>query len=214
MREGVYLYKMGESGVEELIPIVEQDRMNNTIQPFGPMADWSPDSTRVVFAAYALNEFHDLAIYDVTTGEIQILATTPDAQYSNLVWLPERDEVLYISSEGSTVSEGTWNLVNVNDGTSRNYNVSRIFGNVYWSPYGAFYASAESRKVQVWEYGESLPYNAEIDMLTADNVVQWSPDGKQVAFVEWRTNQIYVVDIDGSNLRRVTSDENHYFLPQ
>ncbi len=212
---GTYMARVNADGTANII-ILEQEEIVPG-QPRGFIsslltAAWSPDSSQLVFVS-RLQQDH-LMVYDVASGETRTLLDDPEARFSELRWIPFTNQVIYRRSDSPTSNSFTIQMINVVDGTVR-YDVVVRELDFVWSPTGEYIASTSGRKVHIRGFGETQEYEVEIDMITADNVVQWSPDGEHVAFVGWQDNQIYVVDMDGTNLRRVTSDdEGDYALLQ
>lgn len=204
---GTYVAKVNADGTADIITIEHEELTPGQPQEFIRSlltAAWSPDSSQLVFVS-RIQPDH-LMVYDVASGETRTILDDPEARFSGLTWIPSTNQVIYMRSDSSTSSSYSVQTINVEDSTVL-YDTLIIDTGLVWSPTGEYYASAFNRKVHIRRFEETEDYNVNIDILTADNVVQWSPDGEQVAFVGWQDNQIYVVDVDGTNLRRVTSDE-------
>ena len=81
-----------------------------------------------------------------------------------------------------------------------------------WSPTGAHFAITQQRQLLIYDsYEDDNPIEVDI-LLGSDSLVVWSPDGTQLAIVNWRDGQIYLVGVDGTILRQLTNDGQVYRL--
>lgn len=87
----------------------------------------------------------------------------------------------------------------------------------YWSPDGQrlVYRSGRDNKTGLWISNRDDTGHTQITNDGSDSFPAWSPDGRTIAFsrnVGWNVD-IYIVNVDGSNLRRLTDAPGHDILP-
>jgi Tol biopolymer transport system component len=83
------------------------------------------------------------------------------------------------------------------------------YGPAVWSPDGSIFAFESSIGIQTMDVATG---RQTIVTRGNDRQPSWSPDGRTIAFArfddQFANGAIYVVDVDGGNLRRVTTDTN------
>jgi Tol biopolymer transport system component len=192
----------------------------DALQP-APSIGWSPDSTRVVFAASTIVG-QEQALYVATAGVIGVsrLATLP-ALSGLAAWPPDGNEVAYIAPEVTqTASEpvdAAYNLhVMALDGSQarRLTNDSDAKGQPAWSRDGRYIA-----------YGAAVGDQRSIQIVSADGTsrqtlvqsvqgglpetIAWSPDGTRVAYDNSISGggDVFVADADGKGSINLTEDQ-------
>ena len=117
-------------------------------------------------------------------------------------WSPDGKKVFFTKENDKTIYLADANGAN-------EIALPIIGGNMDWSPDGSQFvhqAKISHDKSEIFLYTVATGENVK---LTDDTTVadpSFSPDGKQIAFTSWRDGnaEIYVMDTDGSNVRRVT----------
>ena len=259
------------SGVEEVY-VANPDgsgisRITHTIPPhFSCCPRWSPDHTRIVFISDREGD-EELYVMDAEGGNVRRLTHNPGFDWSP-AWLPGGNRIAFLWGPNN---HAEIYVINV-DGTDQQLLgdfVGEASGDLDWSPDGErllFTSQRNGRPEQTFELniktkvvrrlihspGTSLSANASwspssdyivftsdrhgpldifrIDLDGSDlrrlthspmgRTGSWatgqSPDGAHIVFssdrlgsaTEWRENtEIYVIEADGSNLRRITSNQ-------
>lgn len=176
-------------------------------------ADWSPDGRYLAYTSRG-SELASIYIFDLRAGTTRRLTDKAEsAGYAD--WSPDGSQIVYniILKSGrhlvlrDAAGRGPRQLTN-EPGTEDSY--------PDWSPDGTRIVFARYDHVAV----EGADVDAEIMMLDLDEQVRvrslgvrgtspaFSPDGSRIAFVSDLdgTQEIYVMDTDGSNIVRVTND--------
>jgi Tol biopolymer transport system component len=181
------------------------------------MPEWSPDGSKIVFVRHtggALSNFHLFVMNADGSGLTQL--THSGAPNFAPTWSPDGTKIAFVSQRELANSEIF--VINA-DGTgeTRLTNHRSADDSPDWSPDGTRIAFASNRSpINAWRLYVMNPDGTNVQPLTKDPVdfhneqnPEWSPDGRRVAFVTNRdppvnNTDIYVVDADGTNIRRVT----------
>lgn len=207
---------------------------DNTV--FGSVASWSPDSIKIVFNPWHNTESPPFIAAVNADGSNYIELTKGRNDDNNPVWSPASDTILFSSWES-----GRLQIYSIKSDGSGLVQLTKSSGgndNPIWSPDGtkiAFVSWRDSKYPNDCKGGDC---NFEIYIMNADGSGQtritdnpaedwaaaWSPDGTRLAFQSLRdesahpqdcgnscNSEIYVMNIDGSNVIRITNNETPDF---
>ena len=198
------------------------------------LARWAPDGARITFVAErrdAANQpYYEIFIMDADGANLKQLTDTaswssPAGQPEYILkwnsvqtWFPDGTRILFstnLEGEGTSPILYTMNP----DGSDQ-----KPFGfplrmegtEPDWSPVTnkIVFTRGNAAKGEIWIMDGGSPFPT----LTAKKILAdtdnnrspaWSPDGKQIAFVsdKYGTDDIFVMDADGSNIKRITYDK-------
>ena len=174
---------------------------------------WSPDREWFVFQTATDPQF----LWKIRANGEEATPLTgpgspnPDIGYTVVpAWHPSGDSILFSVSAGD--ERGLWMIRP--DGS----NARRIQP---YSQHGSWFP--DGQRIAYLDWDESLPTERKKQLFVAnadsasgqritDRPTEWlrlpsvSPDGKQVAFVDWspRGNEVFLMDADGANQRQMT----------
>lgn len=175
---------------------------------------WSRDGST---AAVTLSKDGDPDIYLLvgTTGEELARLTFSPGIDTSPTWSPDGTRIAFVSDR-----EGTPQIFTMKSSGEEQQRVT--FQGVYntspsWHPFGPYLVySSQLSTYQVFRLDLRT---LEIVQLTSGSGdcedPEWSPDGRLIAFA-WRRGKrqdIYVMNADGTNARRLTSDDGPYYTP-
>jgi Tol biopolymer transport system component len=169
---------------------------------------WSPDGRYIAFSRPEVYESTFPDIYVINVEDRTERALTHDsATESNLAWSPDGTQIAYVSTESAS---NQIKIIDAQTGELR-LEVNELSGNfddLAWSPDSTRLIFTASRNFPII-YVVEIATNRIFDLTSADQnnyLPTWSPDNQSVAFVSGRdfNNEIYVMDADGSNERRLT----------
>ncbi len=177
-----------------------------SIKDYGPA--WSPDGRYIAFASDR-GDYRDIYVIQVDGKNLRRV-TNNSADNEHPSWSPDGKRIAF-----STTQEGNWEIFTIKaDGTDQvrvtdTGDESANNKEPAWSPDGkmiafvsdrprndVFLINADGTGMRVVSDGEG--FNKE---------PAWSPDGNYIAFTSFRGSSfedIYVVGVDGKNLRRLT----------
>jgi len=194
--------------------------------------EWSPDGERILFQSPRDGNDEDIFAMDANGSNVQRLTNTPGSGKfsSDQAWSPDGNWIAFDSNRNGNVeiyvmaSDGS-NQKRLTDtpGTAAN----RHSYKPEWSPDGKQFVFGSTRGrtsdnwVEVVEIYMMDTNGSNVRRLThttdkgfSSSDAKWSPDGKQIAFLSsvpgatWSASrEIYVMDADGSNVRRLTFNE-------
>ncbi len=207
---------------------VDSDQPNPTLLPVSLPGDfdpaWSPDGDRIAFSSMRTGKSH-IFVYNISNESLQELSDTryPDMQPT---WHPSGKQLAFVrqspfhhiwvmSDQGITEFQ-----------FSSNGNVIDLWPS--WAPDGSFLVFSRS------QLDPAIPWLVAKRYEDRDNgketripppgiedkgpvaVPSISPDGKWIAFESWpdgRNHDIFLMDMNGENLMRLTSDPGVDFGP-
>ena len=121
-------------------------------------------------------------------------------------WSPDAKHLAFISQERLAVMDA--------DGKNRRNITARVDWRPAWSPDGRQLAVMKDRSI--WIFDVETHEGREIPKTRVGMLPTWSPDGLQIAFrsdiLHVGNWDIYLIDIDGQNLKRLTTNrqDDHY----
>jgi len=186
---------------------------------------WSPDGTRIVFSSFrdpagsfgTQSGNRDIYVMNADGSNVKRLTNDPGLDIG-ASWSPDGSKIAFISDR-YVAAYGTrvYGIYIMNADGSNVVMPTRPFwdGGAAWSPDGkkiAFSSAARHSEEQVYPHTEIYVMNVDgsgITRLTtngaSDDVVSWSPDGKQIGFYSSRDGDqgIFVMNADGSSPKRI-----------
>lgn len=210
---GVYhIYLVGPDGKNAASVNTEADPAEYT----GP--SWSPDGKQIAFASNRGGSANfDIYVMDIGGTNLRSVVTHPGGDFAP-AWSPDGQKILFQAKRSNDTG---WDIFVVNiDGTNERSLIASPSDDQLpvWSPDGAqiafqsggsggtdiFIANADGTGIRRVTDGNGRVHAAP----------SWSPDGRRIAFESNRHQatatggaaeyEIYVIDIDGTNLERLT----------
>ena len=195
---GLYAIDVGGTGLRELID--EPDA-----EPLFPQ--WSPDGARIVYERFPDGGEPQIAIIDADGTNQQVIAE----QGVQPAWSPDGELIAFVSSHLSG-QPSTLQVVQPDGGGLRHVATDVADNQPAWSPTGQLIAFAKQA---------GSPNEADLAVVARDGTAErvivdvrpfdgsptWSPDSGTIGFVAAHVegaSDIYLVDVDGSNLHAVT----------
>jgi TolB protein len=197
---GIYLADL-TSGRKR--PVVASGSLNTS-------PSFSPDGRRIAFAR-SLEGNVEIFTADLDGGNLRRL-TSSSAIDTNPAWSPKGGDIAFTSSRAGNPmlylmdAEGANQRRLTFDGT---YNDGAA-----WSPEGDLIAYT-SRRDGAFQIAVTNVGTLQTQVLTSgrgeNESPSFSPDGRKIAFTSRRSGskQIYIMDLDGGNLRQLTTEGNN-----
>jgi len=201
---------------------------------------WSPDGSKVVFSSQVTaadgNRSVEIFVMNSDGSGLQQItdssalaaqAGQPAAKnYWNSVpaWSPDGSKILFGSNrEGDGVTPVLYTM-NIDGSGQRKFG---LFADVdgtqpdwSWATNEIVFVRGSAAKADIWVMDGGSPFPLLTAKKLTDNIDDntgpvWSPDGKQIAFnSDTNSNKdIYIMNADGSNVRRLTSDRANDGFP-
>jgi len=175
---------------------------------------WSPDGTKI---AYESNRSGNFEIWVVDFMGSQTRLTFNNASTRTPAWSPDGLKIAYISNVN-----GYYELYTMNsDGTNKKQITNNKSGcvNPAWSPDGQkILFSSNKDNYSFYEiFVIDLKTNVQTKLTNLNynslKYPEWSPDGSKILFssLEGTSQNIYIMDIDGNNLKRLTTSALDYY---
>jgi TolB protein len=197
---GIYLADLA-SGRKR--PIVASGSLNTS-------PSFSPDGGRIAFAR-SLEGNIEIFTADTGGGSLRRL-TNSNAIDTNPAWSQKGGEIAFTSSRAGNPH---LYLMDAEGANQRRLTFDGAYNDgASWSPEGDLIAYT-SRRDGAFQIAVTHVVTLETRVLTAgpgeNESPAFSPDGRKIAFTSRRSGrkQIYVMDLDGSNLRQLTSEGNN-----
>ena len=187
---------------------------------------WSPDGSRVAYAANVFDEDSDshsnraevwIATADGTASQ-RIFATVTHefARIDGLSWSPDGSKLAYqlvcCTAAGATAGPRLWTI---NPDGTQQARVADSVGDYSWSPDGSQIAFAIMPTSQIWIADPNGSNQVKLINLDASAGPFWSPDGTLMAVTQLihgvpgatGRKEIWVFDSDGKNKRRIAASD-------
>jgi Tol biopolymer transport system component len=185
---------------------------------------WSPDGTQIAFISYR-GGYRNLYIM-AADGSGQRPVTTNPGEYSQwLAWSPDGSEIGFtFEPEPGKGEQGIYAIHPDGSGLRK---LIPSAGSSHdsepaWAPDGEtiYFLSNRSSQMEIWRANADGSKPAQVSQLSAANVnpthsLHVSPDGKKLIFfgvgpgVEQYNEEIYTLNIEGSNLKPITRSKGN-----
>jgi Tol biopolymer transport system component len=182
-------------------------RSSDSTTPF-----WSPDGEHLPYTTSERSHSWLADVYVMSVDDWQPRRLTDGNALNHLIsWLPASDELAFYSMRRDT-QESMVYIVRADGSERRELPALRDYHNINWTPDGQQIVMTDRTLEPQIFIAEADGTNAR--QLTSDPLPKFdvvlSPDGQQIAFVSEGNAQdeqyqmfLYVMDIDGSNVRRI-----------
>ncbi|HSG39554.1 MAG TPA: Tol-Pal system beta propeller repeat protein TolB [Thermoanaerobaculia bacterium] len=197
---GIYL---ADIATNRKRPVVSSGSLNTS-------PSFAPDGRRIAFAR-SLEGNVEIFTADLNGGNLRRL-TNSQAIDTNPAWSPKGGEIAFTSSRAGNPHIY---LMDAEGANQRRITFDGAYNDgVSWSPEGDLIAYA-SRRDGRFQIAVTNVVTLETQVLTSgpgeNESPAFSPDGRKIAFTSKRggSKQIYVMDLDGGNLRQLTTEGNN-----
>lgn len=179
---------------------------------------WSPDGTSLLFSSDREGHFE---LYVVNIADLEnrdwsqpIRITNNDFLEDFASWSPDGNRILFCATIDD--QNGIFEIDLSGDDLTLIYSTDYDVFQPQWSPTGddLLYVANINGRNQIFKFN---PANGTSVQLTIDGgyVPRWSPDGNKIVYAneKYGHEDLFVMDADGHNVRRITTQGNHDFLP-
>jgi Tol biopolymer transport system component len=164
---------------------------------------WSPDGSMLAFGGSTESGAHDLFVVDADGANLRNITNSADWEEAPFSWSPDGSRIVFAVADPN----GPWIGVARTDGSG----VERIADGFYhpwgpaWSPDGEWiaFSAGEGHRRHVHLIRPDGSDLHELAGVPHSGAPRWSPDGSRLAFDAANGFELYLVDRDGSNLRRL-----------
>jgi Tol biopolymer transport system component len=188
----------------------------------------SPDGTKIAFVGEykegvteeEQNTYEILAMNSDGSGLTRLTKSSMAGNGWNSVptWSPDSSKILFSTNREGNPTTPLFYIMN-SDGSNQ-----QKFGFIFsiegtepdWSPVTnkIVFAKGSAAKGEIWVMDAGSPFPGLTAKKLTDNIDNnhsptWSPDGKQIAYVAdtYGSDNIFIMNADGTNVRRVTYDK-------
>ena len=161
---------------------------------------WSPDGTHIALVYSSEGMF----VVEVDSTIVRKLADTTYGR--GLVWSPDSTRLAFIGGSRNT---GIFVVNADGTGLTKLTNDDNWYDYLVWSPDGkqiAFVTFREGRPKDITLVNLD---DSSSRILAVGKDPRWSPDGTRILFIN--KSDIFVIDTDGTNLRRLTNNDTSGF---
>jgi uncharacterized repeat protein (TIGR01451 family) len=203
-------------GIYTIKPDGTDEKLFPGIPSTAQQPEWSPNGTQLAFQAVnfggnsPVNEIN--VINADGTGLVKIANNTSNFN-RHVTWSPSGDQIAYIGNSPSNNNDGIRAVHIANADGSGFYRLPgspTFLSSVDWSPDGRKFVYADDREIFVMNADATnqtkiTTITQTLDGPTTDLDPRWSPDGTKILLtrVTNNTSGIYVMNADGSNLRKL-----------
>jgi TolB protein len=162
-------------------------------------ACWSHDSSQILFESVNLENVSDIYLIDVKKNKISNLTKAKNKEfYSDPVWSPSDNKILYSLEQQIYIMN--------RDGTSRKKLTNVENAQLYHKP-----SNYVKMQIITEPHGEVINTVGDREFLTDEiknSNPSWLLDGSKIVFQSNRDDiwEIYIMDEDGNNQKRLTND--------
>jgi Tol biopolymer transport system component len=205
-------FALSPSGAEpDKLSILSLDNYSFQQLVSGPIVDspsWSPDGENVAYIAGSTPDACELRVIRPDSGTVT-KSPLPAICGTGTVWSPNGAQVAYVAMRADAII-----VLDVLQNIPRSFSneALRGFSNLAWSSDGEriFALTSAGRLFALNTFTGDWQLIGVLDdaTLMSDQAMSLSPDGRRIVFVratnEHRNASIWAIDIDGSNLVRLT----------
>lgn len=183
---------------------------------------WSPDGTQIAFDSNRKGQYDIYTINVDGTGLQQL--TQHEGIHRFPHWSPLREEIAFCSWEGRSYSIYTMDPYgdNITRLTDDRYNDFHPRFSPKNGKQIAFHSNRDGKpQVHVIGSDGSNPTRVTLDGKLATRHANWSLDGKQLVcegnyreFIDWIATDVYVTNIDGSDMKKLAQGFSPSFFPK
>ena len=178
---------------------------NDGFDDRGP--SWSPDNQWIAFYS---DRDGDSEIYLIRPDGSDLRQLTfNDHEDEYPTWAPNASQIAYQSGSNCPTEDCRIYILSL-DGQDPELYLDYLSFWPSWSPNGQYFGASivtkdDNAKIHTWDMTSKEEKIVDADSSTGQN---WSPDSSQMAYVKWESNgpQIWIMNSDGSNHRRLTSN--------
>jgi dipeptidyl aminopeptidase/acylaminoacyl peptidase len=228
---GSIAYHVNDKGVDRILNLNLDTNVVTPLVDIGPTMDFvlgtnahigefSPDNTKFAYVfGRTLGGANTLQVLDLKSGTTRSLYS--DVGISSPTWAPDGNRIAFVRMYNN---QQFWavDIIDANGGNrndiKKNTAGEQYRGGVSWSKQNilalAINSTGASDVYTMFTDGIAPPLNL-TNNPADDSTPVWSPDGKMIAFTSTRDGrpQIYVMNADGSGLRRVANTQSADFSP-
>ncbi len=176
---------------------------------------WSPDGSQIVFQAFR-NGRSDLYVLNVDDGQERAVVSDQDYEYAP-AWSPDGKFIAF----ASIPPERGYGLYVLSLDTLRIQYIADLPGAslMAWSPDSTQFVFAPTSRAGLYHVDigsqQVTPLSTDLHSDEGNGFAVWSPDGTRIALVSDHEggSWIYILNADGSDVRRVTSGEGYSASP-
>jgi Tol biopolymer transport system component/DNA-binding winged helix-turn-helix (wHTH) protein len=177
--------------------------------------EFSPDGKFLAFTWDGGDEYNDdIYVQKIENGALRRLTTDPRVDHQ-VVWAPDGKSLAFLRESAQITGAYHLMIVDLEGEEGEEREVARVWGGLDWSPDGNWLVVSTHRK----ELSPTLLYlispdGKELQQLTSEGAIvdlydsfpRFSPDGKEVAFVRWKSDvgDLWVVNLATKQMRQLT----------